>query len=534
MYFPRGPRSSHSPRGRRGLRSFRPRRPRVLAFLCLAPLLAGCFASSGSGGGDGEDKASGAGGGSRLRVALAFPPTENLSPYGADATILSRLGVTEGLTALDGNGSAVPALAASWRREDDRTWLFTLREAVFQDGTDVTPAAVAASLARAGEARPAPAALAGVTLTAKAAGGAGVRITTAAPDPVLPLRLSSPSLVVLSPKAYGNRNGNGNGNGKKDAVDPVGTATGPFEITRVAGTGAAGLDRFDDYWGGRAQASGIDVRFVADGAARANALRTGQVDIAEAIPVAQAATLDAGTRRETATTRTTSLHLNASSGVFKDPALRAAARAAVDASVLAEGVYEGHADAAAGIYGPAVTWAQGKRVRPAGRARAVAPGGASVTLATYDNRPELPEVAQVLKQQLEKAGFKVKLEVREYSRVESDALAGRFDAFVGARNSLLDTGDPVSVLAGDFTCDGGYNLARLCHPDVDRAVGKAQAASDADERQDAAMAAEAVILGSDAVVPLVHQRIITGVAAKVGGVLPDPYERTLVGAGTRR
>ncbi|WP_333737244.1 ABC transporter substrate-binding protein [Streptomyces sp. IBSBF 2806] len=503
----------------------RPRRPRLLATLCVAPLVAGCFASPGGG----DSKASAAGGGPRLRVALAFPPAENLSPYGADATILSRLGVTEGLTALDGNGSAVPGLAASWRREDDRAWLFTLREAVFQDGTDVTPAAVAASLARAGEARPAPAALAGVTLTAKAAGGAAVRVTTDSPDPVLPLRLSSPSLAVLSPKAYGN-----GGSGQQDAVDPVGTATGPFEITRVTGTGAAALDRFDDYWGGRAQASGIDVRFVADGAARANALRTGQVDLAEAIPVAQAATLDAGARRETATTRTTSLHLNAKSGVFEDPALRAAARAAVDASVLTEGVYEGHADAGAGIYGPAVTWAQGKRVRPAGRARAVAPGGASITLATYDNRPELPEVAQVLKQQLEKAGFTVKLEVREYSRVESDALAGRFDAFVAARNSLLDTGDPVSVLAGDFTCDGGYNLARLCDADVDRAVGKAQAAADADERQEAAMAAEAVILGTDAVVPLVHQRIITGVAAKVSGVLPDPYERTLVTAGTRR
>ncbi|SHH70903.1 ABC transporter substrate-binding protein [Streptomyces sp. 3214.6] len=499
----------------------RPPLPRLLASLLLTPLLAGCFASSS--GGDGA--ASGGDDGSRLRVALAFPPAEGLSPYGADATILSRLGVTEGLTALDANGAAAPALAASWRRENDRTWLFTLREADFQDGTDVTPVAVAASLTHATQARPAPAALSGVTLTAKAAGGTGVRITTAAPDPVLPLRLSSPGLAVLAPKAY---------DGGQGAVDPVGTATGPFEITKVTGATVADLDRFDDYWGGRAQAAGIDVRFIADGAARANALRTGQVDLAEAIPVAQAATLDADTRRETATTRTTGLLLNTESGVFKDPALRAAARAAVDTSALAEGVYEGHADAGAGIYGPAVTWAAGKRVPPTGRAKAGAPGGASLTLATYDNRPELPEAAQVLKQQLEKADFTVKLEVREYSRLESDALAGKFDAFVGARNSLLDTGDPVSVLASDFTCDGGYNLALLCDTAADRAVGAAQTVADTGKRQDAAMAAEAAILGTDAVVPLVHQRVITGVGTKVSGVLLDPYERTLVGTGTRR
>ncbi|MET9828174.1 ABC transporter substrate-binding protein [Streptomyces sp. NPDC006385] len=494
------------------------RRIRPLLALVLAPVLAGCFASGGGdAAGDSQD-------GSRLRVALAFPPAESLSPYGADATILSRLGVTEGLTALDANGAAAPALAASWRRENDRTWLFTLREATFQDGTAVTPAAVATALTRAAQAEPAPAALAGVTFTAKAEGGTGVRITTKNPDPVLPLRLSSPSLAILSAKAYE----------KKDKADPVGTATGPFELTKVTGATAATLDRYDDYWGGRAQAPGIDVKFVADGTARASALRTNQVDLAEAIPVAQAATLDKGTREATATTRTTSLLLNTAKGPFKDAALRAAARQAVDTSVLAEDVYEGYADAGAGIYGPAVTWAAGKRTEPVGRAKAGKPDGTRITLATYDNRPELPEVAQVLKQQLEKAGFEVTLEVREYARLESDALDGEFDAFVGARNSLVDTGDPVGVLAGDYTCDGGYNLALLCDKDVDRAVAKAADAADTDERQDAVMAAEARILGTDAVVPLVHQRIITGVVTSVRGALLDPYERTLVGIGTRR
>ncbi|PWI14214.1 ABC transporter substrate-binding protein [Streptomyces sp. Act143] len=495
------------------------RRLRLLSALLLAPVLTGCFASEG-GDGSTDDE----GDGSRLRAALAFPPAENLSPYGADATILSRLGVTEGLTALDANGAAAPALASSWRRENDRTWLFTLREATFQDGTEVTPAAVAASLTHATKARPAPAALAGVTLTAQADGGTGVRVTTKDPDPVLPLRLSSPSLAVLSAKAYTG----------DDGVDPAGHATGPFELTKVMGATAATLDRFADYWGGRAQAAGIDVKFVADGAARANALRTGQVDLAEAIPVAQAATLDKGLRRATATTRTTSLLLNTGSGAFKNAGLRAAARAAVDTSVFAQDVYEGYADAGTGIYGPAVTWAEGKRTAPTGRARAADPDGTALTLATYDNRPELPEVAQVLKQQLEKAGFTVDLEVREYSRLETDALDGKFDAFVLARNTLVDTGDPVSVLASDYTCDGGYNIAQLCDRGVDKAVARAESVTDTDERQDAAMAAEAEILGTDAVVPLVHQQIITGVGDTVRGALLDPYERTLVGIGTRR
>ncbi len=118
------------------------RRPRrqFIAGLLLAPLLSGCFAS---GDGSSASGSSGSGEGARLRVAMAFPPSENFSPYGEDAYQLSRLGVSEGLTRLDANGGPAPALARSWSSEGgDRSWLFTLRNAKFHDGGKVTPDAV--------------------------------------------------------------------------------------------------------------------------------------------------------------------------------------------------------------------------------------------------------------------------------------------------------------------------------------------------------------------------------------------------------
>jgi peptide/nickel transport system substrate-binding protein len=458
-------------------------------------------------------------------VALAFTPTENFSPYGYDAFNLSRLGVAEGLTKLDANGTAAPALAESWTSEKSGlSWLFTLRDAKFQDGETVTAQAVASALTHAARAEPAPAALSGVKLTAQAVGEDQVRVNTGEADPVLPLRMSNPSLAVFSPKAYA----------KKGAVSPVGTATGPFRLTKITGDTAATLDRFDDYWGGRAQAPGIDATFVADGTARANSLRTGQTDIAEALPVAQIASLDKGTVHETNTARNTSLYLNTKSGAFTDAGLRAAAREAIGTSVIAKDVYEGHAETAQGIYGPALNWAAGKRIEPTGRAEVAEPGGKSITIATYTGRPELAEAAQVLQQQLRKAGFKVKLEVRDYARLEGDLLAGKFDAAVASRNVMLDTGDPVSVLVSDFTCDGTYNLSLLCDRNVDKAVADAQAVADPAKRQDAAMKAEAEILGTDAVVPLAHLKVATGIRASVQGALLDPYERQLIGTGTRR
>ncbi|AKG46358.1 ABC transporter substrate-binding protein [Streptomyces xiamenensis] len=497
-------------------------RPRLIAGLLLVPLLTGCFASSDGGRAAGPD---GPGDGGRLRVALAFPPAENYSPYGMDAYDLSRLGVVEGLTRLDANGTAVPALATSWSAEPDGTgWLFTLREATFQDGTEVTAQAVATALTRAAAADPAPSAISGVELSAEAVGDRQVRVGTAEPDPVLPLRLTNPSLAVFAPAAYG----------EDGTVNPVGTATGPFELTTITGDTAATLDRFEDHWGGRAQASGIDATYISDGTARANALRTGEADIAEAVPVAQIAALEEGTAHEVDTARNTSLFLNTAAGAFEDAGLRAAAREAIDPTAVAEGVYEGYAQPAQGIFGPALSWAEGKRIAPPDRAGATDPTGRSITIATYSDRPELPEAAQVVQQQLERAGFTVRLEVRTYARLESDLLAGAFDAAVLARNVMLDTGDPVTVLASGYACEGSFNLSALCDAHVDALIDEARAQPEPGARQDAALRAEAAVLATDAEIPLVHLKVVTGIAAGVTGVALDPYEREIVGLGTRR
>ncbi|WP_188193294.1 hypothetical protein [Nonomuraea sp. SYSU D8015] len=66
-----------------------------MACLLLAPLLSGCSASPD---GSWSANSSGSSEGGRLRVAHAFPPTENFSLFGDDAYLLSRLGVSEDLT----------------------------------------------------------------------------------------------------------------------------------------------------------------------------------------------------------------------------------------------------------------------------------------------------------------------------------------------------------------------------------------------------------------------------------------------------
>jgi peptide/nickel transport system substrate-binding protein len=497
----------------------RPALPLTLsAAALLVPLATACSVSDGSGGSaDGQ----------RLRVVMAFPPAQAMSPYGDDAVTLSRLAVIEGLTTLDRNGDAEPALATSWKRDNDRTWTFTLRDAAFQDGTKLKSADVARSLRSAEEASPKPRVLSDTRLDVTTPDARTVRISTRTPDPLLPQRLANPSLTILSEGAY-----------KGGRVNPAGHATGPFTLTKVNGALSATLQRNESYWGTRAKAPGVDVKFVADGTARANALRTKTVDVAEYVPISQASLLGDGLVHEFPSARTNGLSLNTRHGVFADPAMRAAAREAIDSAALVKGVYEGRADTAKGLLGPGVPWAAADRTAPTDRAKAAGRAEVAKTkqivLATYTNRPELPEVATVVQQQLTARGFTVKQVVRDYAQLEADALAGKYDAFIQARNTLLDTADPVSYLASDFTCDGSFNISQLCDKRVDAAVDKAAGLADTTARHRAGAAAEAGILGTDALVPLLHERFVQGYDdSRVRGVSLDPMERTLITADSR-
>jgi peptide/nickel transport system substrate-binding protein len=483
--------------------------------VAVSVLLSGCFAT-------GAGQTADSSGGGRIKLAMMQPPRSGLSPFSDDAFKLSRWSTAETLVTLDDNGDARPGLATEWRRTSDTAWELTVRPGVsFHDGSALTAAVAANTLTRATKAVPKPRILDGVALTASVAGEKLV-VTTGTPDPLLPQRLSSPQLSILAESAYA-------ADGK---ASPVGTGSGPFRLVRVNGTTSATLDRHDGYWGGKAKAAGIDVSFVPDGTARAAAIRSGEAHIAEAVPVSQAALLDPPTISEVPMPRTNTLYLNTKSGPFADPAKRAAVREKIDRGQLVSGVYENRADVAKGLLGPALPWTVQARREVTGRIAAGRPEGATITLATFTDRAELPEVASIVQQQLQDAGFTVNQVVREYAHIEQDMLAGRFDAFILSRATVLDSGDPVAYLKSDFTCGGSFNIAQLCDEDVDRAVREAEAAEAGDQRRAAILEAEAAVLRTDAAIPMLHERVIQGDATSVAGSVKDPRERALITAAT--
>lgn len=474
-------------------------------------LLVGCF--------DEQRDTSSTETGERISVAMLQPPRSGLTPLSDDAFKLSRWSTAETLIRLDASSDPQPFLATEWEQLDANTWRFVIRDGVeFHDGTPLTANAVVNSLNAATQATPKPRILDGVNMTIEADGDNAVTVHTESEDPLIPNRLSSPQLAILAASAYG----------EDGRVNPIEAGTGPFVLKEINGTTSARLDRFDDYWGEPAAVAGIDADYVPDGTARAAALRTGTADVVEAIPVSQVALLDPELVYEVPMPRTNTLYLNTESGPMTDPGLRAAVREAIDRATIVSTVYEGRADIAEGLLGPALAWASDFRTTLDDRTEPTEPNGAEITLATFTDRAELPEVAVLLEQQLTRAGFKVNQEVREYAHIEADALAGQFDAFILSRATVLDSGDPVAYMFSDFACAGSFNIAQLCDPAVDQALIEAAALPTGDERRRAIIEAEAAILRTDAAIPMLHERVIQGESARVANAERDPRERMLI------
>ncbi|WP_067094177.1 ABC transporter substrate-binding protein [Marinomonas atlantica] len=459
----------------------------------------------------------------RIKLAMLLTPRTGLSPLSDDAFKFSRWSVGETLVLLDKEGNLQPSLATQWEQLTPNDWRITLRDDVmFHDGTKLDAKAVENALQAAINASPKPRILDGVSWTVKTDGENAVIISSAEPDPLLAQRLTSPQLTMLAPSAYAD-------NG---TINPESTGTGPFRLVKLNGSSTATIDRFDGYWGEKAQAPGIDVSFVPDGIARASALRSGEADIVEAIPVSQAPLLDPDMIREVPMPRTNTLYLNTHNGVMTNPGMRAAVREAINRQQLIDNVYESRADIGVGLLGPALPWAAKLRQSVADPVTPAEPNGVTITLGTYTDRTELPEVAVYLAQQLTDAGFTVKQDVREYSQIETDALAGKFDAFILSRATMLDLGDPVAYMSSDFTCDGSYNLAQLCDPAIDQAIKAAAVLPAGEARQKAIMKAENLILATDAAIPMLHERVIQGESKRVRDAIADPRERLIISTRT--
>ncbi|MFK0292864.1 ABC transporter substrate-binding protein [Streptomyces sp. NPDC090442] len=252
--------------------------------------------------------------------------------------------VYDTLTAPGLKKNTVGRLATSWKPSKDlRTWRFTLAKgATFHDGTPVTADDVVWSLRRLRNTPAGPARLPGIKAEHITAEGRDtVALVSDYANAELPMltRLTTFILKKNTPD--------------KDIAKAPGT--GPFTLDWYRG-GNARLLRNDHWHGGQVYLDAVEVTMFESPQAMANAMLSGQIDVASNAGAVAART--AATRKDIHVIRRPNdmampIVMRTSSGPFADPRVRAAMKLVVDREAMVKQVLSGYGAVANDILGTA-------------------------------------------------------------------------------------------------------------------------------------------------------------------------------------
>ncbi|MFE9445094.1 ABC transporter substrate-binding protein [Streptomyces sp. NPDC006602] len=388
-------------------------RPRTTSAMLLAGVLltsSGCAVANSAGGDTGRAD------GRTLRVVLTQePPT--LEPCEASLTgtgVVVRSNITEPLVERDPtSGELNPLLATGWKQIAPRTWTFDIRSGVtFQDGAPFAAQDAAFSIGRAVNSDLACNVEGYVfgdeDLEVKAVNDDRLTVTTAKPDPILPLRLS---FVEIVPRTTDT---------KAKVRVPIGT--GPFAVRSWQPGAAISLDRFDDYWGKAPDFARARYVWRSDASVRAAMIDKGEAEIAVALDPMEA---EKDTTVAYPNNETTALRLDGREAPLDDIRVRRAIDLAVDREGIIDALLGGLAEPAGQLVPPGVVGHSDEIEPPR---QNVAEARALVREATADGVPTdrqitlvarngmfsgVSETAEALQYQMQEIGLNVRVRMAD-------------------------------------------------------------------------------------------------------------------------
>lgn len=448
-------------------------RRRFLPVSALAVLLAATAC------GGGEDDQASADESTLRYAAVGAPAAGTHDPHGRvgnESDYLRFAMLYDVLTVTDEEGAVQARLAESWEPDgDDLTrWTVSLREdAVFSDGEPVTAEDVLFSLNR---------------IQGKGAENNGrlsmfdlesssvvdehtVELVTHQPYAEVGVALASLTFVVPE--------------GSDDITEPV-IGSGPFRLEEHDDTTAV-LNRHDDWWG---EASGYDTLLISampDPAARAEAVASGQADVAGSVAPAGAQQYEEDETVQVVTRpggMNYPLVMDLASEPFDDPDVREAVKLALDREQLVETVFLGYGEPGADLLNSEEPFAPRAEPieRDLDRARdlleeAGHQDGVELTLHATNSYPGMEETATLAAEQLGEADIDVRIEVGPPDTYW--AQVWNVEPFY--LNSLGGSGF-VDFARMALVADGPINETGWDEPDWDADFDEALATADDDQR----------------------------------------------------
>ena len=452
-----------------------------------------------------------------LSVALSTPVTtvdphfHNLTPNNAMAAH-----VFETLVKADASLKTYPGLAESWKALSDTEWEFKLRKGVkWHNGEPFTAEDVAATIKRIPNVPNSPASFAVFVRSikeVKIVDPHTIRFTTATTYPLLPTDMVS---VAIVPKAIAEGAKTEDFNSGKAMI-----GTGPFRFQEYVSGDRIILTRNKDYYGDQQSWDKVTFRIITSAPARVAALLSGDVQMIEGVPTADAAKLKKDSRvvvSNAVSNRMIYLHMDSDreknspfvttadgkpleANPLRDARVRRALSKMIDRNAIVSRVMEGQAIAAGQLLDESF-FGTSKKLKPdaydpAGAKKLLAeagyPNGFGLTLHSPNNRYiNDGQTAQAIAQFLSRNGIPTKVDTMPSNIFFTRASKMEFSFILaGWGASSGDTSSPLRALLATYNPKAGLgaaNRGRFSSPELDALIAKAVVIID-DKQRDAALA----------------------------------------------
>ena len=434
--------------------------------------------------------------------------------------------IFESLVITDANLAIRPGLAASWRRPEDTTWEFTLRQGIkFHDGSEFTADDVLFSYARAANLPHSPAGYSRYTRRIVAVDKIGpyhLRIKTDRPYPLLLQDLSSLRIMSLNAAE-------GKTTGEIDAGQGA-VGTGPYRLVAWQPGKPAVLERNTSYWGAAPLWEKVVIIPLAGDEARVSALRRGDVQLIDALSPTQLKKLR-GNRNITLEQRVSNqlIFLQVDSGRNSSPyvtgvrgrnplrnaRVRQAISQAIDRKTITGKLMSGAGVPAGQLLPKGVPGAlrelQPDKYDPRAARRLLAragyPRGFSLTLhGPRSHFSHDVDVLNAVATGLKRIGIAARTESKPNRIFFPMASKRKFSVFLaGWRLEAGDAAGPLRALLATASGRDGLgssNFGGFSNPDLDEALAAALGAMDDDRRTKLLQEATRIAMRSYGIVPL--------------------------------
>jgi peptide/nickel transport system substrate-binding protein len=444
-----------------------------------------------------------------------------------------RAGIAETLVKIDENLEIQPWLAESWEQKDERTWTFTIRDGVtFHDETAVDGEAVKASFERVIDVNEAVAS--SLKIESMEANGQDITFVTTEAYPAFLSELVHTNASIIKADTE-------NISGK-----PI--ATGPFKVVDFTSEAEIKLEKYADYWDGAANLDKVTIKFNSDGNVRALALQSGEADIAYHLPSEVLEPIENSENLRVESVSSLRVHFllyNANKPALQDVKVRKALDLLVNRPVMVSEIMNGHATAANGPFNPNFAFAsetEPEQYDPKQAELLLKEAGyeknedgklekdgdvLTLTLATYEGRPELPLMAQYF--QAEAANLGIDLNIVTVENIDSYLWEQQDEwDLVTYSNLTAPRGDGGYFLNTAYLPDGSLNPGQIHIPELNELTEALNVTADLEERIALQKKAVEVIQKEVPQSFILYPHIIVGVNERVKNWSPGAEEYYLI------